>query len=730
MRKLWSILVLLTIAATLAACGGSTDQFATSGGGSSAPGTTGVAKLSVTPSLATLPPDGTTATITVTATDANNVAVAGAVVTFGTSTGTLAVTSGTTSATGQATATLSANGVAAGTVITVTATADGVSGKTTVTVANSQQTLTLTTNVPQISSNGASSATLKALVRDANNNVEPNVVVTFAATSGQLVVTNSTGTGQGTTDATGSVTATLNASTDPQNRDITVTATAGSSTAKVVVSVIGTNLSLSGPASLVLNTAGSYSVTLTDSGSAGIPNQAVTLASALGNAVPATITTNANGQAQFAVTPTVSGNDTITATALGQSAQQAVSVSNQSFAFTAPAVSLQIPIGQVGSAVPVTVKWLSGTTPQAGKTINFAATRGTFSATSAVTAADGTATVMIYSTSAGPATISAADSTNAVSAQVLVDFVATTPAAISMQASPTSVGLAGSSTITATLRDAQNNLVPNQTVNFSVSDVTQGSLSQATAITNGQGQASTLYTASTTASATSGVVITGVVQGTGLSNTTTLTVGGQTVFLSLGTGNTIGVYSATQYSQIYSVQAVDATGAGVPNIPITFTVKSLGYAKGRWVVGTSAWTQSFSTLVGDPDVYTLNGINGCQSEDLNGNGILDVSGGSTEDYNGNGRLDPGLVVSTAEVTGQSATTGSDGSAAVTLIYPKDHARWVAVELTATATVNGTQNSATATYWLPILSTDITDITVSPPGVNSPYGQATTCLNPN
>ena len=366
---------------------------------------------------------------------------------------------------------------------------------------------------------------------------------------------------------------------------MTVTATAGSSTAQVVVSVIGTNLSVSGPVSLVFNTAGSYSVNLTDSGNAGIPNQAVTLTSALGNAVPATVTTNANGQAQFSLTPTVAGNDTITATALGQSAQQAVAISNQSFSFTAPAASSQIPIGQVASAVPVTVKWLAGTTPQSGKTINFAATRGTFSSTSAVTAADGTATVMIYSTSAGPATISAADSSNAVSAQVLIDFVATTPAAIAMQASPTSVGLAGTSTITATVRDAQNNLVPNQTVNFSVSDVTQGSLSQATSITNAQGQASTLYTASTTASATSGVVITGVIQSTGLSTTTTLTVGGQTVFLSLGTGNTIGIYSATQYSQAYSVQAVDATGAGVPNILITFTVKSLGYGKGKWIPG-------------------------------------------------------------------------------------------------------------------------------------------------
>jgi hypothetical protein len=472
----------------------------------------------------------------------------------------------------------------------------------------------------------------------------------------------------------------------------------------VVITVIGTSLSISGPASLVLNTAGSYTVSLTDSGAAGIPNQTVTLTSALGNAVPATVTTNATGQAQFTLTPTISGNDTITATALGESATQAVGISSQSFAFTAPLVNSQIPIGTVGSAVPVTVKWLSGTSPQVGKTINFAGTRGTLSASSAVTGADGTATVTIYSASAGPATISAADSSNVVSAQVLVNFIATTPAAISMQASPTSIGLAGTSEITATLRDANNNLVPNQTVNFSLTDITQGSLSQATAITNAEGVASTTYTASTTASATNGVVVTGTVPGYALTTTTSLTVGGQTVFLSLGTGNTIGVYSPTQYSQAYSVQAVDSTGAGVTNIPITFTVKSLGYGKGYWTAnpgGTPAWIQVLRTAAIDPD-----------------------------DYNGNGRLDPGLVVSTAEATGQSATTGSDGSAAVTLIYPKDHARWVAVELTATATVNGTQNSATAKYWLPILAADVADASVNPPGINSPYGQATTCLNPN
>src|SRR5580658_10341579 len=121
MRKLCSILALLIVTATLAACGGSDNAFQTPGGNGSGPAAASVAKLAVISSAATLPPDGTTATITVTATDSNNVAVSGASVTFATSTGTLAVTSPTTSATGQATATLAAPGVAAGTVITVTA---------------------------------------------------------------------------------------------------------------------------------------------------------------------------------------------------------------------------------------------------------------------------------------------------------------------------------------------------------------------------------------------------------------------------------------------------------------------------------------------------------------------------------------------------------------------------------------------------------------------------------
>ena len=79
---------------------------------------------------------------------------------------------------------------------------------------------------------------------------------------------------------------------------------------------------------------------------------------------------------------------------------------------------------------------------------------------------------------------------------------------------------------------------------------------------------------------------------------------------------------------------------------------------------------------------------------------------------------------------QSSTTGADGSAGVSIIYPQDHASWVAVEVTASATVQGTQSSTSTKFWLPMLAADITSPSVTPPGQVSPYGVAATCINPN
>jgi len=71
----------------------------------------------------------------------------------------------------------------------------------------------------------------------------------------------------------------------------------------------------------------------------------------------------------------------------------------------------------------------------------------------------------------------------------------------------------------------------------------------------------------------------------------------------------------------------------------------------------------------------------CANEDVNHTGIYEAS----EDVNNNGKLDPGTV---ATVSPASVTTNSTGSATVQVVYPKDHAYYVTVQLTATCDGTG------------------------------------------
>ena len=720
MRKL-SILILLGTA-WLAACGGNSSALTGKTSGGTAPSTDPVTTVTAVSSLAQIAADGSnSATITATAKDANNNLVTGATVTFAASAGGLAVTQAVTDASGNATATLSAGSAAAGSTINVTATTGGVSGKVSVAVAAIQQTINVITSVPQIPSDGTKPATITALVRNAQNQFVAGVPVSFTVSSGGVTVT------QGTTDATGAATATLSTAGDQTNRTITVTATAGSQSATVPVSVVGTTLTITGPSSLVQGGQGTYSLKLSDAGGNGIPNQAIKLISAKGNTLSATtLSTSASGQDTFTLTAVVGGTDTITATGLSLTSAVSVVVSTQSFAFTSPAVA-NAPLN-LGATGTLTVKWSAAGVPQTGQTVTFSTTRGTLSASTAVVDSSGNASVTITSNTAGPSVVSA--TATGVSAQASFDFIATTPTGVSVQASPSTIAPEAQSTITATVRDANNNLVEGKVVNFTITqDATGGSLSVASATTNVQGQASTVYTATSSTSATNGIVVSATVAGfPAATGTATLTVGGQSVFLSLGTGNLVGLGPSpnTQYSYPYSVQAIDAAGAGVDNVTVTFTVTSLGYAKGSQSYQTppGEWEPTYAVASSSPYPDELPGFNGfCLSEDVAGNGILTPG----EDYNGNGKLDPGLVVSTDV---GSAVTANGGTATVNLIYPKDHALWVAVKLTATATVSGNQSSTSTSFVLTGLAADYTTPTVSPPGRISPYGTDNTCRSAN
>jgi hypothetical protein len=735
MRKIFSGITVAAIACLMAACGGSDDKaFLTPGGTSGTGGSTApVASVVTTTNVATIPADNSSgATITALVRDANNNALSGVTVAFASTAGSLVVTTAMTDANGNATGTLTAAGAAAGTQIAVTASAGGQSSQVSVGVVSAQQTVTLLTSATQIPSNNSTPATITAIVRNASNALLSGTMVTFSATSGAIVATQTpAGAGAtppvtaGTTDANGAAQAALSTPGDNQNRSITVTATAGTSSATIAVSVVGTKLTLSGPASLVQGSQGAYTVVLTDSGGVGIPNQTVTLTSAKGNTLSAaSVTTDATGQASFQLTAVNSGADTLTASALGMQAGQTVTVSSQNFTFTAPAANASIPLGQ---SVPVTVNWKSNGTAVTGQTVNFSATRGTLTAATATTDANGNATVMISSTTSGPALLAA--SATAVSAQQQVSFVATTPSQVAIQASPDTIPTQGQSTLTAIVRDAQNNLVQGQVVNFQLTDITGGQLSFASVTTDSEGVAQTVYTASSTPSTSNGVTVTATVQGTAITASTTLTVGGQTVFISLGTGNTISENAnKTQFQMPWIVQAVDSAGNPVNNVVITLTIHSSSrpnwaYQKGSYVVCGSDWTQ-YNTNTGTPACGAgYSPPVQCLNEDINLTGVYEAS----EDINNNGKLDPGDV---AVATPGTVTTATDGSATFTVEYPEDHALWVQTTLTATATVQGTQSSTVSTFILPMLAIYLTTTTSTPPGYISPYGVANVCTNPN
>lgn len=566
-------------------------------------------------------------------------------------------------------------------------------GPTTPTAASLQ----LLTSNPQLPSDGSTNVTITALARDANNVFVEGVPVSFATNSGGLNVV------QDTTDSNGQASATLSVAGDPTNRTITVSGTAGTLSSSIAVSVVGTTLTVTGPGSLVAGATATYTVVLTNAGGSGIANETVNISSAAGSTItpPPPLTTDSSGQAQFDLT--ASASDTLTVSALGLTATKAIAVSSDSFSFTSPAANSEVNLG-VSQALVVNLQ--SGGLPVAGETISFSSTRGTLSATADTTDAAGNATVNISSANAGAAVISATTS-GGVSTSLIVEFVATTPATINVQANPFTIAPNDQSAITAIVRDASNNLVKNQTVNFSLDDITGGQLSVASSVTDSQGRAQTFYTASNTTSATDGVKVTASVAGTAITDTASLTVARREVFITIGTGNEIEEPNQAQYTIQFAVQVTDSQGNGVAGVGVVLSLLSEIYTKGTWVLPlTGDWVQS-------PTVS-------CPDEDVNRNGILDAG----EDFNGSGKIEAGNV---AAVVPGTVNTDANGFALVDVTYPQQFARWVQVVLEAQTSVQGTESSANTRFVLPIAASDVTRDT-NPPGNPSPFGTSGSCAD--
>jgi len=595
----------------------------------------------------------------------------------------------------------------------------------------------------QIASSGAQSVILTAIAKDGSNNLLEGVTINFAADSGALEkVIDDSGESSDVTGPDGKVTRKLSTLAEPTNRIITTTVTSGAVSDTLEVQVVGTSVTLTGSSSLALNDANSYIIKVLDSDGTGLANTLVTLSLSntstevpAGNVasitIPETVMTDFNGQANISVIGTTGGTNSIIATAHGASAQQGVSVQADSFLFTnfgdgtnnVNPTSSVVPDIALSKTATVTLTWLrSGVAVPDDTVVGFTTTRGTLASNSGTTVA-GKVTTTITSTNAGKAllTFTGTDTVDGkaieLNNQLEFEFVADTADRLIAQAFPKSIGPNDqTSTVSVVVRDAAGNLVKNKTVDFVLTDTNGGAIFPASAVTDSNGSASTVYTSAST-SANNGVSIKATVRDMpSATDTVLLTVADREVFITLGTGNSIENVDETTYNKKYSVFVTDIDSNPVPNVTLTVSAIPSVYVKGIWIVVLKD---------GEFDHYATQPSAFCLNEDIDNDGIL--SGG--EDTNGNGQLTPGNIVNALG----EITTDESGRAVIDITYAEVYGHWAYIDLIASTKVNGTESFAKAMFVLPVAGEDVTD-EGNPPasflGGVSPFGRASVCTDPN
>lgn len=668
-------------------------------------------------------------TLVTTATDSNGDPVTSTLVTytfqpeglavFGNDSGTASTNSegvatidilvGANSGAGQVTATLSSGETA-----TTTFNSAG-----TVLIDEQPASLVLFASSTQLASSGSDEIELIALVKDANNVLLEGVDVTFSGNADASIQVT-----QGVTGADGLAKAILTTLNNPENRIIDVTARTGTFAETVKINVVGTGLSVNGPPSVILGSDAELTIFLSNSDGKGIANKAVQISSQNGNQFSSSeLVTDDEGQVTVNYTANNSGIDVITATALNISGEFNISVQQDQFSFTGVATA-DIPLGELQS---LELTWLKENSPLANGAVTLTTTRGTLSTGSVSTDAEGKASFQISSSNAGRAVISAQgkdDSGNVVNTRTVVEFIATNVNNIILSASPNSIGPSGQkSTITAVLRDSDGNLVKGKTVNFNADDVSGGEISPASAVTDSNGLASTVYT-SLNVTKENGITISATEPDSGIDATVNLTVADRAQFISIGTGNLIEAPDETSYLKKFTVFVTDANSNPVSNVELTITGTPVKYSEllepnatpgdANYNVIRPAFYKGYWSAfpnIEDFEYWVAVRTIGCANEDVDGDGIEDPN----EDVNGDNGLTPVNIIS---IDGD-VVTDENGQAIIELRYAKTFAAWGQVKITASTPVSGSESQASQFYTLSASAEDLR-LDTTPPNSN-PFG---------
>ncbi len=583
------------------------------------------------------------------------------------------------------------------------------------TVSEEPASLELYANSIQLASSGSDEVELIALVKNEQSVLMEGVEVSFSAASGDGVELQLT---QPETAADGTARAILTSQNDASNRTVTITAGAGSLTQTVEITIAGTEVTINGASSVILNDSVDYTIRVQDSDGTSILNQDVVLSAVNGTLSSTTVNTGANGQATVSYTASTSGEDTITAAALNAETSFTVQVQQDEFNFVNLPTE-EVPLGQTQT---ITVQWRQDNTPVVGQNVTFSASRGVIAGNATVvTDAEGQASIDISANNAGISSITASASDGSgnvlVSALTQIEFIATTPHTLIADASPDIIGPDGqTSTISAVVRDVDGNLVKNSVVNFSVSDVSTGFVSPSQATTDSKGIATTVFTSGSVSTQDAVVVTAFVADDPAIDDEVVLTVGARAFDISLGTGNELEEATSTSYLKRFGVFVSDSAGQPVSGVNLTASVAPVKYVNG------GEYRTGFWVFDDDASQWVAIVNQNCETEDVNDNGILDTTP-RDEDTNEDGMLTPGLIGTIAFANG-AAVTDENGYAELEYRYPRSYAIWYDAVISVFGQSTGSEASAKMRYTLSISADDVTDEGASPP--DNPFGVTDQC----
>ena len=681
---------------TITATSGSLTRTATlvvvdSTGGTS----TGPSDLLLILSSPTIINDGTqTVTANVTALDAKRNVMPGVLVSFSVidPSATIAPIGTATGATGVMSAVVGIGGSPSLRTIIVTASAGGLTRTATLAVTTSPVAispvaadLALSLSASTINNSGSGVIVATATAVDSGRRALVGIPVNFSVDSNAVVIPGSL-----KTDASGVVTANVNIGADRTNRVITVTASSGTITKSLPLAVTGAKLSASlSPVVNAGSTGNSVAYKLLDSSGLAMPGQAISITA--GGLPSVAGVTDINGAFAYSYTaPAAPGSLTLLATAAGDALSSTVAV----------LVTGTVP---VASTVPLSASLTPSPSVIAVNTVGSVTNQ-----------------VQLRALFVGPG--------NAPIQNIRVRF----DLAGNASSSDGVVSYVGSYAYSDASGVARGTFTPGQ-----ISSPTDG-------VTVRACWDLIDFAAGTCPNAVS----------------STLTVASEALSISIRTDNTVGSGAAgLTYIKQYVVMVVDSAGRARAGALITPSVDLPSYYKGVYNFNpvSNLWEQSIA--LASTEAYQFNTVTrawgllaptaqpSCPNEDVNRNGVREATAYDAtvaapalaargEDLNWNGSLDPRKADVAVSVVG-SATTDASGLAIVQIEYGKNLASWVDFVITVTATgISGTE--ARAQYSgllygvgnLPFLAKDITDKTVPPAFVVSPYGRASVCTNPN